>query len=56
MLLDIDASVESDWTQVYETEIRFPLNYLIDKGGLVHEVSVKEAVEEPWTDWITELL
>ena len=56
MLLDIDASVEAAWTQVHHTGVRFPLNYVIDKAGLVHKVSVKEAVEEPWTAWIEEIL
>ncbi len=56
MLLDIDGSVNDDWTQVYERGILFPLNYLVDKGGLVHKVSTEEAVHEPWTTWIEEIL
>ena len=56
MLLDLDGSVETGYSQVAAGRVRFPLAYLIDKQGAVRMVFTDELADQPWIEWIRPLL
>ena len=57
MLLDLDESVDADWTQTALGAPPYPLGVLVDQAGVVRRIVVDDEPEPAqWRTWIEELL